>query len=163
MFIYVLNVYIYLLDCIYAYINCVIASYCLFLWLSYKVFLKWVILFLNLKFGTGLKKNKTNSCHFWLYFFLFRWQSTCDWYQHSFSPGTDAGYSSSRRKWEGIGWNGAVYGVFATSQDFGDTLHTRKSWCMYYSAEQVIFCMGCGCDREWKSGVDGSVGCYRMK
>lgn len=70
---------------------------------------------------------------------LFRWQSSCDWYQHSFSLGTDVGYSSSRRKWEGIGWNRTMYGIFATSQDFGDTVHIRKSWCMYFSAEHIIF------------------------
>jgi len=99
-------------------------------------------MFSSLKFGTELKKSEDNiliilNCAS----FLFRWQSSCDWYQHSFSPGTDVGYSSSRGKWEGIRRNRTMYGIFATSQDFGDTLHTRKSWCMYFSAEQIIFCV----------------------
>lgn len=108
----------------------------------YKRFFKWVVVVLNLKFGTELKKREDNiliilNCSS----LLFRWQSSCDWYQHSFSPGTNVGYSSSRRKWEGIRRNRTMYGIFATSQDFGDTLHTRKSWCTYFSAE-IIFCVG---------------------
>lgn len=64
-------------------------------------------------------------------FLSFRWQSPSDRYKYSLSSGTDVRYIGTRRKGTRIWRDGAMYGILASSQDPGNVIYLRESWCKF--------------------------------
>lgn len=83
-------------------------------------------------------------------FLLFRRQSPSDRHEHPVSSGTDVRHTGAGRERTRIWGDGAVHGVLASSQDPGNIIHLRESWCKFLLRIPFLgtWCMCSSCLRE---------------